>query len=207
MNSYPDFNPYICPVLNYHLQTSSMKKPHFAALFTILFTSGLFLIPGSSYSQRASAKNNDLSVDAVDFLVNNTFTLQYEGKMSSTSSFVARIEYVTKNVGTAASPNLTTAFGVGAAWRFYILDSRALAEFSVAPAVDLFFFKNTTLSRNSVLFALGGDGAYKFFFDQFTVEPTLGVRIGFAPGNNLPPGESTFTGVYPVVGVFLGYAW
>jgi len=180
-----------------------MKTRHFVSFLIVLLVSGTIFTARNSYSQRATAKNNDLSVDFVDFLYNNAFTLQYEWKMASTSSFLVRLQYVTKS----ENPGPTTALGVGGAWRFYIMDSRALQGFSIAPAVDLFFFKNTPLSRNNILFSLGADGGYKFFFDQITVEPTLGVRIGFAPGNNLPPGESTFTGVYLVPSIYLGYAW
>ncbi|MFI5264386.1 MAG: hypothetical protein ACHQM6_07720 [Candidatus Kapaibacterium sp.] len=182
-----------------------MKIPHIASLFLTLIFAGFLISPESAFSQRASSKNNDIAVDFIDYLVNNTFSGQYEFKSTSTSSFFVRAEYVTKNTGDASG--ITSAFGVGVGWRFYILDSRALSGFSIAPAVDLFFFKNSTLSRNNIVFSLGADAAYKFFFDQFTVEPTLGIRNGFVPSNAPPPGENTFSGIYPVVAIYLGYAW
>ncbi len=180
-----------------------MKTRHFASFLLILLVSGTIFFARTGYAQRATAKNNDISVDFIDYLVNNTFHLQYEWKLTSTSSFLVRLAYVTKS----ENPGPTTALGAGAAWRLYIIDSRALQGFSVAPAVDLFFFKNTPLGKSNILFSVGADGGYKFFFDQITLEPTLGVRIGFAPGNNLPPGESNFTGLYVVPSIYLGYAW
>ncbi len=180
-------------------------KTRLTVLLTVLMITGIFLPLKNSYAQRATSKNNDIAVDFVDFLINNTFTAQYEFKSTSTSSFLIKAEYVTKNTGTATGT--LSAFGVGGAWRFYILDSRALEGFSIAGALDLFFFKNTTLSRNNVAFAPGADGAYKFFFDQFTVEPTLGVRVGIIPDNNPPPGENTFSGIYPVASIYFGWAW
>ena len=182
-----------------------MKTRYFTVLLVLLIISGIFFGTKNSYAQRSTAKNNDIAVDFVNFLVNNTFTLQYEFKATSTTSFLIRGEYITKNTGTATG--VTSALGVGGAWRFYILDSRALAGFSVAPAIDLFFFKNTNLSRNNIVFSVGADAAYKFFFDQFTVEPTFGLREGIVPGTNPPPGENTFTGIYPIVSVYLGWAW
>jgi len=182
-----------------------MKIPHVASLFLALIVTGFLITPNRAYSQRASAKNNDIAIDFIYYLVNNTFSAQYEFKSTSTSSFLVKAEYVTKNNG--AEAGTTSAFGVGLGWRFYILDSRALSGFSITPAVDLYFFKNATLSRNNIVFSLGADGAYKFFFDQFTVEPTLGIRNGFVPSNTPPPGENTFSGIYPVVAIYLGYAW
>ncbi len=180
-------------------------KTRLTVLLAVLIISGIFSAPKIGYAQRTTSKNNDIAVDFVDFLVNNTFTAQYEFKSTSTSSFLIKALYVTKNTGTATGT--LSAFGVGGAWRFYILDSRALAGFSVDGALDFFFFKNTTLSRNNIAFAIGPDAAYKFFFDQFTVEPTLGVRVGIIPENNPPPGENTFSGLYPVASIYLGWAW
>ena len=175
------------------------------SVLLLLILSGISITANNSFGQRATAKNNDIAVDFVNFLVDNIFTVQYEFKSTSTSSFLVKGEYLTKNTG--AATGVTTALGVGGAWRFYILDSRALAGFSIAPAVDLFFFKNNNLSRSNVVFSIGADGAYKFFFDQFTVEPTLGARFGLVPSNNTPPGETTYSGIYPVVSVYLGWAW
>jgi len=181
-----------------------MKTGRFASFSFILLFSVLLVMPRSGYSQRASSRNNGIAVDFVDFLVFNTFSGQYEVKLTPTSSLLLRAEYVIKSATTSGTGS-TTAFGFGGAYRFYIIDSRALSGFNVAPAADVFFFKN--LIRNNILFSIGGDGAYKFFFDQFTVEPTIGVRFGITPGGQLPEGESSFTGIYPVVAVYLGYAW
>jgi hypothetical protein len=182
-----------------------MKTRLSVSFFILLLVSGLLSMPKSGYSQRASSRNNDVAIDFVDYLVWNTFTGQLELKLNPTSSLLLRAEYVLKNTITSATNGKTTAFGFGAAYRFYIIDSRALAGFSAAPAVDVFFFKN--LIRNNILFSIGGDAAYKVFFDQFTIEPTLGARFGITPGGQLPDGESTFTGVYPVVNIYLGWAW
>ncbi len=182
-----------------------MKTRLFASLLVILLYSVLLVLPKAGYSQRASSKNNDIAIDFVDYLVWNTFSGQLELKLNPTSSLLLKAEYVLKSTTSSSTNGNTTAIGFGAAYRFYILDSRALSAFSVAPAVDVFFFKN--LIRNNILFSLGADGAYKFFFDQFTVEPTVGVRFGITPGGQLPEGESSFTGIYPVVAIYLGYAW
>ncbi len=189
----------------YHFFIYPMKTRRSITFFILLLVSGLFFMPQSGYSQRASAKNYDIAIDVVDYLVNNTFAGQLELKLNPTSSLLLRAEYVLKSTTTDATNGKTTAFGLGAGYRFYILDSRALTAFSIAPAADVFFFKN--LIRNNILFSIGADAGYKIFFDQFTIEPTLGARFGITPGGQLPEGEDTFTGIYPVVNIYLGWAW
>jgi hypothetical protein len=176
-----------------------MKTKFFSGFLTILVLFGVFLIPGSGYSQRASSKNNDIALDVVDGFINNTFSIQYEFKSTSTSSFAVRGQFVTAVLG-------SSAFGVGGEWRFYILDSRALAGFNVGPAVDLYFFKNNDLAKSNIVFSVGGDAAYKWFFDQFTVEPSLGVRLGFT-GSDVIPGVTPFTVAHLIGAVYLGWAW
>src|SRR5436190_18312889 len=96
MNSLHDFRAYICPVLNHHFKLSTMKKPHILAFITILFLSGLFFMkPESGYSQRATSKNNNISVDFIDQFIKNTISVQYEWKASSSQSWAVRGEYVT----------------------------------------------------------------------------------------------------------------
>jgi hypothetical protein len=182
-----------------------MKTRRTVSFFVLFLVLGLLSLPKSGYSQRASSRTNDIAIDFVDYLVWNTFSGQLEIKLNPTSSLLLRAEYVIKSTTTSATNGNTTAFGFGAGWRFYILDSRALSGFSAAPVADIFFFKN--LIRNNVLISVGGDAAYKFFFDQFTIEPTLGLRFGITPGGQLPEGESSFTGIYPVVNLYLGWAW
>ncbi|MEP7233868.1 MAG: hypothetical protein ABI778_01110 [Ignavibacteriota bacterium] len=182
-----------------------MKTRYLASLLVVGLVLGSIVIPKSAYSQRASANNNDIAIDFINFLVNNTFTAQYEFKSTPTSSFLLRAQYV--SISNNAESGVTSAFGAGLGWRFYILDNRALSGLSIAPVVDLFFFKNNTLGKSNVVFSLGADAAYKFFFGQFTIEPTLGARNGFVPSNDIAPGENTFSGIYPVVAIYLGYAW
>jgi hypothetical protein len=181
-----------------------MKRPFLSAVVSIILVSATIFLPKIGFSQRASQWNNNIAIDFVDFPINNVFHGQYEGKLSSETSFNVRAEYVTKS--TIDKENPTTALGFGGGFRFYMLDSRALSGFSVAPSVDVYFFKNSGTDRHSVLFAVGADAAYKFFFGQFTVEPTVGARDGFA-GSNLPAGEEHFTGIYPVISIYLGWAW
>lgn len=176
-----------------------MKTPRFTAFTFILFISVLQLAPCSGYSQRATSKNNDISLDFVDYLIKNTFSVQYEWKGNSTQSWTVRAEYV-------APGQNTTAFGVGGEMRFFFLDSRALAEFSVGPTVDAYFFKNNDLGKSKILFALGADFAHKWFFDSFTVEPSVGLRYGIT-GSEVFPGIAIYTGVYLIGCLYLGYAW
>ena len=179
-----------------------MKPRRFSDLLIIAIIATAITLPSVSYSQRASAKNNDISVDFVNFFVHTTLSAQYEWKVGPTSSWAARAYFV----ATGASNNNTIAFGLGAAYRFYILDSRALSGFTIAPAADIFFFKNSNLGKSKISFAIGGDAGYKWFFDQITVEPVLGFRDGFS-GAEVIPGVNNFTSIYFTGSVYIGYAW
>jgi hypothetical protein len=175
-------------------------KTRFSFIFTMLLVVGLFCVPKAGYSQRASSNNNNISGDFVGFLMpENTFTIQYEWKANSVQSWAVRAQYVVPG-------HNTTAFGVGGEMRFYFLDSRALAGFSVGPVADVFFFKNNDLGKSKVLFAVGGDIAHKWFFDHFTVEPSFGLRYGISSGEVFTS-IAKYTTIYPVGSIYLGYAW
>ncbi|HZK76404.1 MAG TPA: hypothetical protein VFD13_05790, partial [Candidatus Kapabacteria bacterium] len=60
-----------------------------------------------------------------------------------------------------------------------------------------------TSQRTAICFDIGGDIAYKWIFDQFAVEPILGLRIGFGP--NVAPTRAI--GTEPLIGLSGGYAW
>lgn len=168
------------------------------ALITVTFTAG------KTYAQaRPSPATSAISVDFVPLIYTFPLTFQYEMKSDPVSSWILRLHYW---------PGLTgqyTGYGVGAAYRFYVADSRALTGLAVAPAADLFFFRQAQLtggtgsSRSAIGFDIGGDLSYKWIFDQFLVEPIFGLRFGIG-GSNTP---TTFTTIQPLIGVNLGYAW
>ncbi len=56
----------------------------------------------------------------------------------------------------------------------------------------------------ATLFWIGGDIGYKWIFDQFSVEPLVGLRIGFTPAANAP---GNGTGAIGTISVYVGYAW
>ncbi|MDP4219747.1 MAG: hypothetical protein Q8916_03155 [Bacteroidota bacterium] len=174
-------------------------KTRFSFFFLSLTLLGFFFTPTSGYCQRATSKNNDICLDFVDFLIKNTASIQYEWKGSSTQSWAIRAEYVAPGQG-------TSAFGVGGEMRFFFLDSRALEGFNIGPAVDAYFFKNNDLGKSKILFTVGADFAHKWFFDQFTVEPSVGLRYGIT-GSEVFPGIAAYTGTYLIGCLYLGYAW
>ncbi|MEI8134327.1 MAG: hypothetical protein WCH46_04505 [bacterium] len=176
-----------------------MRTRLFGSLVAATFIVASFFCVGNAKAQRSSSFNNDISLDFIDQLINNILSIQYEFKTSSTSSIAIRAAFVTPVSG-------SSAFGAGGAWRFYINDSRALSGMSVGPAAEIFFFKNNDLSKNNMVISIGGDFAYKFFFDQFTVEPMIGGRLGFT-GTDVIPGVNTFTTLHVVGAVNLGWAW
>jgi hypothetical protein len=156
----------------------------------------------SSAQARPSPATQVISVDFIPLVLTFPVTFQYEYKMDPVTSLALRLHFW---------PGITsdyTGFGFGGAYRFYIADSRALTGLAVAPAADLFFFRQSqqlggTGNRSAIGVDLGGDISYKWIFDQFAVEPLFGLRFGFG-GANAPP---VFTTIEPLIGCNLGYAW
>ncbi len=183
-----------------HLELGMRRSRAFLLVLTVTLI-------GTLFAQRASAQarpNPPTQVVSVDFLplaYDYPLTIQYELKADPVTSWLFRAHW-----WPSPSPDPSwSGFGVGAAFRFYIADSRALTGLSVAPAADLFFMNQTEFgtTRSAICFNIGGDIAYKWIFDQFAVEPILGIRVGFGPGD--APSRAATT--EPLIGLSGGYAW
>lgn len=156
----------------------------------------------ASAQARPSPATQVVSVDFLPLAYSYPLTFQYEFKADPVTSWMFRLHYWPS----PSSDGTWSGYGLGAAYRFFIADSRALTGLSVAPAADLFFFHQTLFGssqRTAICFDIGGDIAYKWIFDQFAVEPLLGLRIGFGP--NLAPSRAI--GTEPLIGLSGGYAW
>ncbi len=186
---------------------------HTRALFfalSIALIGGLFFTASRARAQaRPSPATQVVSVDLLPLVTGlGPMAFQYEYKVDPVTSWELR--FLIWPYGTDASGRDWTGYGLGGAYRFYIADSRALTGLSVAPAADLIFFHSTIeiggksqSDKSATCFDIGGDLAYKWIFEQFAVEPMLGLRIGFGP--NVAPSSETTTRV--VLGLSLGYAW
>lgn len=155
---------------------------------------------GSSEAQaqaRTSSASNVLSVDPLGLLGINqakNISVQYEWKSSVTNSWAFRAALF-PSTANYSSMNL------GAAYRFYIADSRALTGLSVAPALDAYFI--TFGDETYTAFGIGGDVAYKWIFTNFAVEPMFYLRQLFTGGES----GSAYSGLWYDFRVWLGYAW
>jgi hypothetical protein len=187
------FNNFIKKKTDLFMKLSIVKS--IGALFFVIMLCGIIVTRG--YSQaRPSSKENVLSADPLD-LIFGQLNVQYELKAGPVNSYVARLHYWIPQT------NTWSAFGVGAAYRWYIADSRALTGLAVEPAADLYFSSDAN-GHNAIIIALGGDISYKWIFDDFALEPILGVHFGFSPSSTAFPQATT---AYGVLGLNLGYAW
>ena len=184
-----------------HERSCAKSVLSFAIAMTL--AGGLLVSANRARAQaRPSPATQVASVDFLPLAYDYPVTLQYEFKSDPVSSWMFRLHYW-------PSPDPSgdwSGYGLGAAYRFYIADSRALTGLSVAPAADVFFFRETlfnTSQRTAICFDIGGELAYKWIFDQFAVEPILGLRVGFGP--NVAPNRAT--GTEPLIGLSVGYAW
>ncbi len=176
-----------------------------AHCFVLLVLLAVSFSASRSYAQaRPSPATQVVSVDFVPLAIGYPISFQYEYKADPVSSWLFRLNFW-------PSPEANwTGYGFGAAYRFYIADSRALTGLSVAPVGELFLFSQSSSAiaggsgaRSAIAVAIGGDLAYKWIFDQFAVEPIVGLRYGFG-GSQTPPNAAT---IYPLIGCSLGYAW
>ena len=159
----------------------------------------------NSFGQaRPSSKSNVISIDPLSFFANEPATLQYEIKAGPVNSWAFRLHYWT---GLTGGSETWSGFGVGGAYRFYIADSRALTGLSVEPAASLMLFSGTIAAgtgHKAVALLIGGDIEYKWIFDQFSIEPIVGLRIGYTPSN---PAPQNATGFIAIIGIGAGYAF
>ncbi len=150
-----------------------------------------------SAQARPSPKSNVISVGLLSLVqVPGMVLFQYEWRSGPVNSIALRAAFQTGYLG-------YSGFLLGGAYRFFIADSRALTGLSVAPAIDILIYGNSAIGRNYTSFDIGGDLAYKWIFDAFSVEPIVFLRLGIAGGEGL----SAYSGVRPGIDVMLGYAF
>jgi hypothetical protein len=120
------------------------------------------------------------------------FQLQYEFRLTQDNSIALRAALLPAYVG-------VSGFGVGASYRFFVADGRALTGLNVSPGLDLFLLSAGDKSYQTI--GIGGDLAYKWIFDSWGIEPYFRLRQNFAGS------EGYYAGVDYGVGAWLGYCW
>lgn len=139
----------------------------------VFFVVSTFLSVDASAQAKTSTKTQVISLEALGlFQSGSIITVQYEWKASPTTSWHIRGRF-------SDYSNTYTGFGLGGGYHFYIADSRALTGLNVAPVAEVWFYNSSELNSSSTVFGVGGEIAYKWIFDQFSVEPGVGVMIGF----------------------------
>jgi hypothetical protein len=187
------------------------KFTRFAFYFAVI--GALVASSNSARSQaRPSPKTQVISVDPVGLILAAPLIVQYEYKTGPVNSWAFRGLWWPYGINNGYD---WSAFGVGGAYRFYVADSRALTGLNIAPVAEVFFFHGSNLAingqaRTGIAVWIGGDVGYKWIFDDFSVEPMLGLRIGMGPsqsGSTGVPADVTGIGSKQVViGLFGGYA-
>jgi hypothetical protein len=185
----------------------------FALYFAVI--AAIFTLSESARSQaRPSPKTQVFSIDPVGLILDDPLILQYEYKTGPVNSWAFRALWWP--VGVDGNYDWS-AFGVGGAYRFYIADSRALTGLNIAPAAEMLFFHGSFANgvgstKSGIAVWIGGDMGYKWIFDDFSVEPMIGMRIGLGPSSGDPtkaavPTKATgFNSNQVVIGLFGGYA-
>lgn len=166
--------------------------------FVVAIVIGLMLVAGStsSYGQaRPSAKTQVISGDFIGYFQDGKeIHVQYEWKASPVNSWFIRALF-------GRTSSKYNGLGLGGGYKFFIADSRALTGLGIAPVAQAYLWSHEFLPSQQTI-SVGGELSYKWLFDDFSVEPLLGVSIGFG-GDNIT--YLTKTRVY--ANVFLGYAW
>lgn len=171
-------------------------KSRISSILVAALLAILTLAPSSdAFAQaRPSSRGSFIGGDPFGILWGYAISAQYEGRISQDNSYALRL---------ALFPNIDNSIGLGASYRFYIADGRALTGLNISPGVDAIFGSAGELSY--AYFSVGGDLAYKWIFDGgFGVEPYLSIRNLFVLSQY---GNDKLSGFRPSVGVWLGYAW
>ena len=183
-------------------ERSSPARALFMAI-SITLAGALLCSANRGYTQaRPSPATQVASVDFLPLAYSYPLTFQYEYKADPVTSWMFRLHYwpspsrTVRGRALASELPIDSLLPIAARSRAYPLPQRQ----------DLFFFHQTLFGssqRTAICFDIGGDIAYKWIFDQFAVEPLLGLRIGFGP--NLSPSRAI--GTEPLIGLSGGYAW
>lgn len=127
-----------------------------------------------------------------------TLTVTYEQQVAPKNSFTI--------FGSFWGYDDWTAGGIGASYRFYLLQqsTRALEGFSFGPFFQISYwsYDNPHYTYDGgTSFALGGEAAYKWVFGGgFEVEPNIHISFPITTITGL-----SYHGVW--LGITLGYAW
>jgi hypothetical protein len=166
-------------------------------LFAIII---LMIIINISYAQ-----NEKQAVTANPIgLAFGVFNAQYEFTLSNQNSVAVRANFVGYSIGDYSN----SAFGFGGSYRWYVLNSKTIVGWWAQPSADILFWssdwKDNFQSKNAstVFFGIGGDGGYKWIWNHFALELSVGARIYMGKISGL-----NFGGFGPMLGVNLGYAW
>lgn len=149
----------------------------------------------------ASARySHNISGDLLNYLEVDRFDVTYEHQLSAMNSFTIIGSWYDYS-------SYFDIFGLGASYRWYPKlfedGKKSLEGFSVGPMITMVYWKYSYLSRDDtyITFNIGGEAAYKWVFNGFSVEPKITLLIQI----NKPDNFSTWKGVS--LGCNLGYAW
>jgi hypothetical protein len=134
-----------------------------------------------SYSQNTATKAVTANPIGLAF---GLFNAQYEFALNQKNSVAVRANFVGYSIGGYSN----SAFGFGGSYRWYVMDSKTIVGWWAQPS--------------ATFFGIGGDGGYKWIWDQFALDVSVGARIYMGKISGL-----SFGGFGPQLGVNLGYAW
>ena len=168
----------------------------------------LLTIASISYSQNTATKAVTANPIGLAF---GLFNAQYEFALNQKNSVAVRANFVGYSIGGYSN----SAFGFGGSYRWYVMDSKTIVGWWAQPSADILFWTsewqtlgqpgllgNVNNKANTTFFGIGGDGGYKWIWDHFTLELSVGARIYMGKISGL-----SFGGFGPQLGVNLGYAW
>ncbi|HET9135791.1 MAG TPA: hypothetical protein VFO76_04075, partial [Candidatus Kapabacteria bacterium] len=156
----------------------------------------IVLMSVSMVSKSAAQYENAITINPLPLIFPlHELSAQYEFSTSRSNSLAIRGNFVSS----IADFN---AVGFGGTYRFFLTDEKAIGGFAVGPALDLFFFSNSTTNRSVTVYAFGADASYQFFFSHFALQPQLDLRFG--GGGD---GVTAYIGTNIYLSLYLGYAW
>ncbi len=179
-----------------------MKPKSLLACFMI----AIALIIGSASGLKAQSYHHNISADPIDLLATHVLNATFESQLSAKNSYTIFGSYYSDDIGWGT----WKGYGIGASYRWYFkigdIVNKPVQGFSAGPFAKLFYWKfdvegnHIDTYDNGATFVIGGEVAYKWVFDGFSVEPIirLGINIKDVKGLGYDPMGG---------GINLGYAW
>jgi hypothetical protein len=171
----------------------------------ILSVFAITLITNNVLAQKSSY-NEAITIEPLNFLLNDIVNVKYEQKLSPTNSYTVGALLV---FASDSKEGTWFGFGVNGSYRWYIdlfkTRQKTIQGFSVGPKLSILYLafeneQNRSDQKSGTIFRIGGEATYKWIWDQFVLETGIVLDFPVLNGSDFVPGAFGLN-------ASIGYAW